>query len=411
VNFTGILPGVLRLWAGILLVASVPALVAPPARADRVYLDVDAPHSGDAVAEPIALVEVKGWAGTGLRGKHDVVILLDRSASTFRSSGMDVNGDGRVGHDLPENIHEEVVTWTTDFGDTIVSAETLAARRLVERLDPETTRMAIVTFGGNAKLEAPLGSTRQQLLATLDALPPRPNENGTYMYGAIEEAINDLVNAPTEPGPKRQREILLLSDGVPTAPPIPWYAAQLTAVAAARNAARASARIYAYALGPEAAQDKDSFQEIVDANGGELTVLDAPGEIVEFVPYLSWTNIASVRLENTTSGENGRAVRLFPDGTFDGFAPLQNGRNELRFTAVSQAGAQATITRWVSFEKTLPDPEKLARFRKLLEVRAVETELAERARQKREQHQQKQLEIQPTPGPAPTQPSPPPPSR
>ena len=267
-----------RLWPPILLAALVAALAPGVARADRVYLDVDSPHSGDAVSEPVALVEFKGWAGTGLRGKHDVVILLDRSASTFRSSGIDVNQNGRIGKDLPAALRDEAVTWTSDFGDTIVSAETLAARRLVERLDPETTRMAIVTFGGNAKLEAPFGSTREQLLAVLDALPPRPNENGTYMYGAIEEAIADFEAAPPEPGPKRQREILLLSDGVPTAPPIPWYAAQLTAVQAARNAARANARIYAYALGPEAAADRRSFDEIVQANGGELMVLDSPGE-------------------------------------------------------------------------------------------------------------------------------------
>lgn len=396
-NFTGILPGVPRLWVEILLAALVAALAPEVARADRVYLDVDSPHSGDAVSEPVPLVEFKGWAGTGLRGKHDVVILLDRSASTFRSSGMDVNGNGRIGKDMPAALRDEAVTWTTDFGDTIVSAETEAARRLVERLDPETTRMAIVTFGGNAKLEAPFGSSREKLLAVLNSLPPRPNENGTYMYGAIEEAIADFEAAPPEPGPKRQREILLLSDGVPTAPPIPWYAAQLTAVQAARNAARSNARIYAYALGPEAAADRKSFDEIVQANGGELMVLDSPGEIVEFVPYLSWTSIASVRLENTTSGEGGRAVRLFPDGTFDGFAPLQAGRNELKFTAVSQGGAQASVTRWVSFEKTVPDAEKLARFKKLLEIRAVETELAERARVKREERErlQKQLEIKP----------------
>ena len=98
-----------------------------------------------------------------------------------------------------------------------------------------------------------------------------------------------------------------------------------------------------------------------------------------------------------TTGATGRAVRLFPDGTFDGFAPLALGKNELRLRAVSEAGASLTITRWVTFEKALPDPEQLARLRKLLELRTLETELAERARQKREQtlERQKQLEIRP----------------
>src|SRR5262245_60801109 len=91
VNFTGILPGVTRLAAPILLGLLGAALAAPPARAERVFLDVDTPRAGEVLREPIALCEVRGWAGTGLRGKHDVVIVLDRSGSTFRSSGMDVD--------------------------------------------------------------------------------------------------------------------------------------------------------------------------------------------------------------------------------------------------------------------------------------------------------------------------------
>jgi len=394
VNFTEILPGVPRRALGILLAVAGAAL-ATAARAERVYVEVDAPHSGDAIKEPINLLEVRGWAGTGLRGKHDVVIVLDRSESTFRASGVDVNGNGIVGRQYGDNPPDEIVLWTSDFGDTIVSAEVLAARRLVERLDSETTRMAIITFGGNAKVEAPLGSSKAQLLRTLDSLQPWPNENGTNMYGALETAIDVFDKAPAEPGVPRQREILLLSDGVPTSPPAPPGAAQRISVHAAENAARAHARIYAYALGPTAAVARDRFEEIVHANGGDLLVLDKPAEIVEFVPYLSWTSIARVRLENATSGEAGRAMRVFPDGSFDGFAPLQPGRNELRFTAVSQEGTEASITRWVNYEKTVPDPEKLEKFRKMLEVRAIETELAERANAKRQEHLQKQLQVKP----------------
>jgi hypothetical protein len=362
--------------------------------AERVYLEIDAPHSGDLVSEPIGLLEVRGWAGTGLRGKHDVMILIDRSVSTFRSSGVDVDGDGVVGRDLRETSEEHAVLWTTDFGDTIISAEMLAARRLIERLDSETIRMGLVSFGGNAKLEAPLGSSRAQLLAALDAIPPVPNERGTYFYGALEEAINAFGPLPTDPAERRQRQILLLSDGVATAPDPP-EAAQATSVHAARNAARAGAHISAFALGPAAASRRDQFEEIVAANGGDLVVLDAPADIVEFVPYMSFTRISGVKLENATTGEAGRAVRLFPDGTFDGFAPLALGKNELRFTAVSEGGSKETLARWVTFEKSLPDSEKLERLRKLLEVRALETELAERARHKREQTLKKQLEIKP----------------
>ena len=49
----------------------------------------------------------------------------------------------------------------------------------------------------------------------------------------------------------------------------------------------------------------------------------------------------------------------------------------------------------MTFEKTLPDPEKLERFRKQLEIRAVETELYERARTKRAERLKKELQVQP----------------
>ncbi len=394
-NFTGILPGVPRLALGILLAVLCASLASTRARAELVYVEIDAPRSGDSVREPLALVEVRGWAGTGLRGKHDVVIVIDRSGSAFRASGVDVDRDGITGEQYGSEPPDEIVLWTSDYGDTIVSAELLAARRLVERLDPATTRMAIVTFGGNANVEAPLGSSKQQLLAALDAQKPWPNENGTNLYGALETAIDAFAAAPAEPGVTRQREILLFSDGIPTSPPDPPGAAQRISVHAARNAARAKARIYAYALGPTAAVARSSFDEIVRANGGQLVVLDKPADILEFVPYLSWTSIAAVRLENASNGQAGRAMRVFPDGSFDGFAPLQAGKNELRFTAVSEQGTEATVTRWVSFDKLPPDPEKLARFRKTLEVRALETELAERARQKREAVRKKSLEVTP----------------
>ncbi len=372
------------------------ALGAPQVRAERVYLEVDAPHSGDLVREPLGLVEVRGWVGTGLRGKHDVMIVIDRSASAFRASGVDVDGDGVVGRMLETSQDDYPVLWTSDFGDTIVSAELTAARRLIERLDPETTRMGLVSFGGNAKLEAPLGSSRADLLAALDAIPPTPNERGTYIYGALAEAITAFGPKAPDASERRQRQILLLSDGIPTTPG-PAAAAQATSVHAARNAARAGARISAFALGPTAAERRGQFEEIVAANGGDLVVLDAPADILEFVPYMSWTRIARIEIANATTGTAARAVRLFPDGTFDGFAPLALGKNEIRLSAVSEGGATETITRWVTFEKTLPDSEKLTRLRKLLELRTLETQLAEHARMRREQAlaRQKQLEIRP----------------
>ena len=74
------------------------------------------------------------------------------------------------------------------------------------------------------------------------------------------------------------------------------------------------------------------------ANGGELLVVEQPGEIVDFVPHMSLTRLERVELENLTASKPGRAVRLFPDGTFDGYVQLVPGENRLRVTVYGEGG-------------------------------------------------------------------------
>ena len=38
------------------------------AGAEAVWAELDSPHQGQVVREPVGLVEVRGWAGTGQRG-------------------------------------------------------------------------------------------------------------------------------------------------------------------------------------------------------------------------------------------------------------------------------------------------------------------------------------------------------
>ena len=178
------------------------------------------PCAGDTVSEPIALCEVRGWAGTGLRGKHDVIIVLDRSGSTFRSSGMDVDGDGVIGRDYSPTMPRR--DRHLDLG-----------LRRHDRLGRDARRAAADRAArprdhahGHRQLRRQRRGRRAARAARArsswrrSTSRRRPNANGTYMYGALEAAIDAFEAAPAEPGgPRRQREILLLTDGVPTAPP------------------------------------------------------------------------------------------------------------------------------------------------------------------------------------------------
>jgi len=365
--------------------------------AERIWAELERPFEFERVREPFGLVEVRGWAGTGIRGAHDVVIVIDRTASTFAPSGVDLDGDGLIGKTVKvPTRYGQWISRVTDPDDSIARAQMIAARRLIERLNPESTRMGLVTFGRTERVKARLGSSREELLAVLDHLPKRPERGGTYFYGALIASIKVFeLGQPSENG-ARHRSIIFLSDGRPNEPPPPSFAAK-AAVRASQHAAKANIRIYAFALGTEVAANPDVFLEMTRANGGELLIVENPGEIVEYVPHMSLSRLEKVEIENISTGRTARAVRLFPDGTFDGFAPLTPGENLLRVTIYGEAGTRS-LERTVFFERTARDSAKGRRRLELLleqlKIRTLETQLAEQARQKRERIRKRQLTIE-----------------
>ena len=337
---------------------------------------------------------MRGWAGTGVRGSHDVVLVIDRTASTFDASGVDVDGDGLVGRRVEGFRHLRVIS---DPGDTIQAAQLMAARRLIEKLNPETTRMGIVTFARTEHVLARIGTPRDRLLAALDSLPAKPGPGGTYFYGALIASIKVFEQATPDPAELRHRSIIFLSDGLPNRPSPPAAAAK-AAVRASRHAAKAHIRIYAFALGPEVAAHPEVFLDMAKANGGELLLVEQPAEILDFVPHMSLTRLRGVEIDNLTTHKSGRAVRLFPDGTFDGYVSLVPGENLLRITIHGEGGGTRTLEQVVRFERTADDTALARRqLQELLEqirLRTLETQLAAEVRRKRDRALARQLEIE-----------------
>ncbi len=380
-------------WMTLLLAAGVMIALPGSASAERVWGELRRPRDHELIREPVGLVEVSGWAGTGVPGSHDVIIALDRTASTFEPSGVDVDGDGVVGKKLEGFKHFTVVS---DPDDTIAAAQLLAARRLIEKLDTGTTRMGIVTFARTEKVIARIGTDRDGLMRALDELPRKPGPGGTYFYGALIASINVFERAPPGNGDRRYRSIIFLSDGRPNRPP-PESAAAKAAVRASKHAANAKIRIFAFALGTEVAKHPEVFIKMVEANRGELMFVENPADIIAFVPHMSLTKLSGIEIENVTTGKSARAVRIFPDGSFDGYVPLAEGENVLRVTVKGEGGGIREIERTVLFE-ALPSDSDLARRRleellRDIKLRTLETQLAEEARRKREKALARQLEI------------------
>ena len=344
---------------------------------------------------PLPLVEVRGWAGTGLRGEHDVLLLVDRSLSAWKPAGSDIDGDGEVGR-LREGgrllVHP---FWTTDAGDTIYNAEVIAAGKLIERLDPQTVRMGLITFAGGGRVRAPLGSTAFELAGALRRLPGHGGGGGTNFRVAIKRAIAEFERAPDSGS--RHRSLMLLSDGFPSTGKTP-KGEEVFLEVAARRAREARIRIYGFAIGKEAVAQPEAFQKLTSITGGELLLVEDPADVVDVMPYTSLTGVERVEIDNLSTSARARSVRVFPDGSFDGYAPLHEGLNILRVTAYGGDGGTRTVDRRIYFEQLPPDSEAHAaearRMLRDLRVRTIEMELAERARRKREQVRWREVEIQ-----------------
>jgi hypothetical protein len=174
--------------------------------------------------------------------------------------------------------------------------------------------------------------------------------------------------------------VLILSDGYPTHPQ-PEARAAHAALDAAREAGEAGIRVSSLALGIDEPRDPDVFAEMARLTGGEHLRVVAPGDVVEALPGIDLARLARIDIENLTTGADARAIRLRPDGSFDGYVKLRPGENRLRVTARGDAGGSASLERRVVYDDRLPpDPEELRRLQKTIELRTLEIELEREAR-------------------------------
>ena len=374
---------------------------------ERVWIDVHGPPADFVQRISLAIVEVHGMVGAGRPHYHDLAIVLDLSASTRLPSGVDADGDGHVGRSSPE-IREDY--WGSaspellcdDPADTIAAAELEAVRRLLSLLDAQLTRVALIAFGDRGRIEARLASSRAEVLAALSTLDGKHGwYGGTNYSAALRAAVQALLEAPRAGDRERKRSILFLSDGYPTMPlPEPLPAQE--AVAAAGETADAGVRVHGFALGPAGIRGREIFELMSRLSDGTMTEIERPGDVLFHLPSVELSEIAEVALHNDTSGEVGRAVQLFADGSFDGFVPLQPGSNVVRVTATGIEGARASVVREVFYDPpgttTLELELEASRLRDLIRSRTVEVELAaeiQRARERRRETLRKRLEIRP----------------
>ncbi|HEY8157028.1 MAG TPA: tetratricopeptide repeat protein [Myxococcota bacterium] len=354
--------------------AGLPAQPEPSSPFRKARIVVETPRDGEKVRGLSGWVVARGQGGLWESALQDVIIAIDVSPSAFLPTGSDLDGDGEIGVAPAVNLLGPGYA-STDPDDAVIRAELLAARALIRQLDPVTTRVGILTFADDAKLLAPLG-TPDAALAFLDDFEVRTRPSRTSLAAPLDEALDAFFES-REGDQRRQRTVLLLSDGQPTTPS--KELGKLAALAAADKLGEIGIPVQAFALGRMAIEDPEFFRSLAERSGGEFYPLENPADVVTEMANIRFTALEDVVIESSPIGQAGRAVRVFPNGSFDGYVPLAEGENRITITGVMEGGEKLTTTRTVFFERpSNPSPaDELAaqELRDSLQERKVEIEL------------------------------------
>jgi hypothetical protein len=259
-----------------------------------------------------------------------------------------------------------------------------------------------VIFSGRARVIVPLGESRDEIGAALDRLASDAIPSGTTnIAAALRTATRAVLDGEPLPGAEPHRSLILLSDGTPKGrEAIEQSAAEI--LRAAREAGERGIRIHTFAIGAAVMEGTDVYARISSPSGGHFVAIQKPADIALRLSRLNLARLAEVVVANATTGEPGRATRLFPDGSFDGVVGLVPGENRIAVEARGPGGARQVIERRVVFERREPRNEaelraareKLARLRR----RTMEAELTLEIERRRGAEQDRQLDLLLEPG-------------
>lgn len=345
-----------------------------------VSISITSPGDGEVVRNKITMAPIRGQARSGSEQAtdFDVMLAIDVSHSTRYPSGIDVDSDGRVGI----NPEQELVAPGTypegmvcsDPEDTILAAEILAARQLLEILDPRQTRVGVIVFSGlvdldtggraspeqrDAVVKVPLTHDFAAVSAALDEILAEGPYGATNFTAAIQLSVVELAGLSrsySEPRPGARKVVLFLTDGVPT---FPFGRATDSdpedieaAISAARLAHRAGITINTFALGQQALSSPLALSEIARITLGSFTPVRNPGDIVGFLQGVSFANVDDVVVTNLTTGEISYDVQLAPDGSFSAIVPVREGMNRVEIAALASDGGESRVQIELEFEKS-----------------------------------------------------------
>jgi hypothetical protein len=354
-----------------LLGSAASAAPAASAATSPIRISIEDSTRGEPVRNTVHQAPIRGSASAerGRSNGIDVLIVIDVSESTQEASGVDVNGDGRVGFDpRQERVPPGTFppgTVCTDPGDSILAAEIAAADALIQSLDAATLRVGVLSFAGevnsltfrqavygqqDAWVEAPLTSDFLQVRRALQNILMRGPRGGTNFAAGVRLAVTELAGlygGKSASRPDANKVVMFLTDGIPSFPFGSSRVSDSADIEAALNAARvahkAGITINTYALGPVALSNPIAATEMSRITLGTFTPVQNPGDVITYLRSASFSNVEDVIFTNLTTSEISEDVLLLPDGNFSGYVPVREGVNRVRVTALATDGSEGSV--------------------------------------------------------------------
>ncbi len=349
-----------------------PLLGKAGALSTNLQLEIEYPADGDYIGDTEgAFITGRAVALLGEFRRFDVMFVIDRSQSTEHATGIDLNGNGIVGEDRVAGMG--ALFGSTDSGDSILAAELLAARRVLQNLDPRNTRVGLISFEGNrphderdsgfggggmvirigggsgedATTEAPLTTDYAEIEEALDHVWRKGPNGSTNMTEAVRLAIRELRGfrgSLSTPDPGSEKIVMFFTDGQPTLPYQNSRQNVRSVIRASDQASRADVRIHSFAIGPDALRRPTAAVEMSRVTGGYFTPVRDPGDLVDIVENVSFANIESLEIRNATLDQPAFESSTAADGSFAALVPLQTGLNTLEVRARAADGTTTTAT-------------------------------------------------------------------
>lgn len=343
--------------AFLLLLFLWPVWLPVESRAVEPKVQITAPKSGSRIEQEQATILVSGKVSSqsAHRPNVDILFVVDVSGSTAHYAGVDFGDADRPSSSRGPSLGgAQIGIFGGGLGlgapplrnlrNSILAAELAATRRFLSQLNPETTRVGLVTFAEQAKLVQPLTHNFDEMRRAIDDVFAAGPYGGTNMVEGIRLAITELVGKGQSQWRGDAVKVqFLLTDGFPT---LPIGAGKSVtpedtnlAINAARIAGKGGFKIHVFALGEEALSYPRAAVGVAQQSGGVFTPVVRPADILGVLDKISAVGVDYVEVYNQTTGQKSSQLRLAADGFFSAAVPVAEGLNRIQVLARSSDGA------------------------------------------------------------------------